>query len=114
MNSAAWHPTEDPVVFDAGLIDYSDPAHSTSELHTVRPDGTGLTQLTDVASVGVFAFGPSWSPDGSTILFTLWHRAAWTPTLATIRPDGSGLEELGGGASVVGWYPVQRPVPRAP
>jgi len=114
VNSAAWHPTEDLVVFDAGLIDNSDPAHSTSELYTVRPDGTGSAQLTDTASVGAFAFAPSWSPDGSTILFTLWHRASYTPTLASIRPDGTGLEELGGETSIVGWFPRQRPIPATP
>jgi Tol biopolymer transport system component len=114
VNSAAWHPTEDLIVFDAGRIDYSDPAHSTSELFTVRPDGTGLAQLTDTASVGAFAFAPSWSPDGSTILFTLWHRASYTPTLASIRPDGTGLEELGEETTIVGWYPRQRPIPATP
>jgi Tol biopolymer transport system component len=111
VGGAAWQPTGDLVAFDAGHFDNSDPAHSTSELYMVRADGTGLAQLTDVESVGAAAFGPSWSPDGTTILFSLWHRASYTPTLASIRPDGSGLEELGGDARVVGLYPRQRPVP---
>jgi len=110
----AWHPDGDVVVLSGGDWSWSDIAHSTSELYTARGDFGGMTQLTDLASVGAGALFPSWVPDGSAILFTLWHRATWTPTLAVVAPDGSGLVELGGDDPVVGFLPVQRPVPAAP
>lgn len=110
----AWNPDGDLVVLSAGDWSWSDAAHSTSELYAARDDFGGLARLTDLASVGVGGLFPSWAPDGSAILFTLWHRATWTSTLAVIRPDGSGLVELGGDDPVVGFLPVQRPVPAVP
>jgi len=37
-------------------------------LFTIRPDGTGIKQLTDSGRDQVF-FSPDWSPDGSQITF---------------------------------------------
>lgn len=114
IGSAAWHPVDDLIVFDAGRFDNADPARSTTELYLVRADGTGLAKLTDAESVGALLFGPTWSPDGSAILCALWHRASYTPTLASVMPDGGAFEELGGDARVVGLYPRQRPIAPAP
>lgn len=110
----AWHPDGDVVVLSGGDWSWSDAAHSTSELYAARDDFGELTQLTDLASVGAGGLFPSWVPDGSAILFTLWHRGTWKPTLAVVAPDGSGLVELGGDDPVVGFLAVQRPVPAAP
>ncbi len=107
--SAAWHPTEDLIVFSAGALDPFDPQHPTSELYAIRPDGSGLTCLTDLESVDGAAFWPAWSPDGSAILFSLAHRGAGTMTLATVRPDGSDLAELGVADPIVGAFARQRP-----
>lgn len=108
VGSAAWHPSDDLIVFDAGRFFNADPARSTTELYLVRADGTGLARLPDAESVGAALFGPSWAPDGSAILCTLWHRASYTPTLASVAPDGGALEELGS-SRIVGLYPRQRP-----
>ena len=83
-------------------------------LYAAPADFGDLARLTDLAAVGVGGLFPSWVPDGSAILFTLWHRGTWMPTLAVVAPDGSGLVELGGDDPVVGFLPVQRPVPAAP
>jgi Tol biopolymer transport system component len=107
--SAAWHPTEDLIVFSAGALDPFDPQHPTSELYTIHPDGSGLTRLTDLESIDGAAFWPAWSPDGSAILFSLVHRGAGTITLATVRPDGSELDELGVADRIVGAFARQRP-----
>ena len=40
------------------------------ELWTIGPDGTGLTRVFEDEE-GRFATGPTWSPDGTQILFTL-------------------------------------------
>jgi dipeptidyl aminopeptidase/acylaminoacyl peptidase len=110
----AWHPDGDLVVLSGGDWSWSDAAHSTSELYAAPADFGDLARLTDLAAVGVGGLFPSWVPDGSAILFTLWHRGTWMPTLAVVAPDGSGLVELGGDDPVVGFLPVQRPVPAAP
>jgi hypothetical protein len=109
VGTAAWHPTEDLIVFSAGAIEPFDPRHPASELYVIRPDGSGLTRLTDLESVDGAALWPAWSPDGSAIHFSLVHRGAGAITLATIRPDGSGLDDLGVSEPIVGAFARQRP-----
>jgi serine/threonine protein kinase/Tol biopolymer transport system component len=64
------------------------------DLSIIRPDGTGLRQLTNDAARDRI---PRWSPDGSRVLFYSdrgGEYGAWT-----IRPDGSDLQAVphGGG-----------------
>ena len=49
-----------------GRIAFSADDGSGFELYTIRPDGTGLVQLTNVAGG---ALAPDWSPDGRRIVF---------------------------------------------
>jgi hypothetical protein len=115
VGGAAWHPTADLILFSAGALDPFDAQHPTSELYTIRPDGSGLTRITDLESIDGAAFWPAWSPDGSEVLFSLVHRGAGAITLATVRPDGSDLEDLGAADPIVGAFARQRPVEtRAP
>jgi serine/threonine protein kinase len=61
----------------------------TEDLLLVRPDGSGLRNLTDDLARDRT---PYWSPDGSRILFASNRSGkyeAWT-----IRPDGSGLAQI--------------------
>jgi Tol biopolymer transport system component len=64
-------------------------AVSYGHLYLIGVDGRSSTQITipDATSIGYF--GPSWSPDGSWIVFQMitTTRAA----IARVRPDGSGL-----------------------
>lgn len=69
------------------------------QLFTIKPDGSGLTQIThlDVKRSSVPGVEePHWSPDGKLILFDSDY--ARTPkhaiSLFTIRPDGSGLKRV--------------------
>jgi Tol biopolymer transport system component len=41
-----------------------------AELYTVRPNGTGLRQLTTSPSSGIFDLNPRWSPNGRQVLYT--------------------------------------------
>ncbi len=60
-------------------------AFTSKDLWTIRTDGTGLTRITDLPW-DQFAFEPSWSPDGTRIVFSI---GAWA--------GGGGGGAQGGG-----------------
>jgi Tol biopolymer transport system component len=72
-----------------------DPVAGTNQiLYTVRPDGTGLAALSTHLS-GVASNHPSWSPDGTQVLFC--HIPAGQThgaDLYLINADGTGLHPL--------------------
>ncbi len=57
----AWSPDGETIVFAS---DRDGPGRT--ELYSVRPNGTGVTRLTDAAGS---SYQPAWSPDGETIVF---------------------------------------------
>ncbi len=61
-----------------------------SDIAVIRPDGTGLRQLTEEPHLANFA--PRWSPDGRELVF--YSARAGNSELWSIRPDGSGLRQL--------------------
>jgi Tol biopolymer transport system component len=64
-------------------------AEPQEDLYVIRSDGTGLVRLTHDEAKDRF---PTWSPDGSEILFYSNRKGpfeAWT-----IRPDGSSLRPM--------------------
>jgi Tol biopolymer transport system component len=81
----AWSP-------NGRTIAFSRTTQGTDETHvwTVRPNGTGLRQLTPLLVVG---YAPSWSPDGRRLAVTIQPRARQSD-IATIRADGAGLRVL--------------------
>lgn len=68
-----------------GRIAYStSPAHGhPSQIYTIRPDGSGLRQLTHVTVKGRGARSPAWNADGSEIAFAK-RGHVWT-----MKADGS-------------------------
>jgi Tol biopolymer transport system component len=67
-----WNPQDGRIVFatyDLGPFE-SLPEGEASNLYTISPDGTDLTQLTDLPANGARATQPSWTLDGSGILVT--------------------------------------------
>jgi Tol biopolymer transport system component len=61
-----------------------------SELFTIRPDGTGLRQVTRTA---VEEHSPDWAPDGSRIAFDRGGSAC-TVGVFSVRPDGTGTSRV--------------------
>jgi Tol biopolymer transport system component len=69
--------------------------HKLQALFAVRPDGSGLRQLTPYA--WEVAIKHDWSPDGKSIVLTTnadFVRPKQAANLVTIRPDGSGMKQL--------------------
>jgi TolB protein len=85
----AWSPNGRTIAFNRTTIQggvVSEDAH----VWKVRPNGTGLRQLTPQPVIG---YQPSWSPDGRRLAVTIQRRGRGRD-IATIRADGSGLRVL--------------------
>ena len=71
---------------------YLDSARSTGAIFTIRPDGSGVRQITSPPA-GTADDQPDWAPDGSLIAF----RRCLPDTVCAIysvRPDGTGLRRM--------------------
>jgi Tol biopolymer transport system component len=80
-NNAAWSPDGRLVAFNS----YKSPQPGkSSNLYVVRPDGTGLTQLTHYKGGKLNSYMGDWSPDGKQIVFQLRGP----------NPDGPGVNQL--------------------
>lgn len=83
-----WSPDGSLIAFVAGLH-YQD---GGLQLHVIRPDGTGLKQLTAIEDGK--GKGPSWSPDSTEIAFGVRKDGPGTSAIHIISPDGAGLRQL--------------------
>jgi hypothetical protein len=73
-------------------------ATGTSDLWTIRSNGTELTQITATTD----ATAPKWAPDGSLILFVRASaKASLGSQLWIVKPNGTGLRRLIGARNVV-------------
>jgi Tol biopolymer transport system component len=90
-----WSPDGSQLAFETDWRSGAGP-----ELHVVRPDGTGLRNLTDNPSltpkVLEASSDPAWAPDGSRILFIQAQIIddAFGLDLYSIRPDGTGMHAV--------------------
>src|SRR6266702_722282 len=69
-------------------------------LESIKPDGTGLKQLTSTKQSDRL---PTWSPDSATLLFeriTAGPGGSLDPDLYRVKPDGTGLLKLTGSSTV--------------
>jgi len=67
--------------------------YMTNQIYVVNPDGTNLTQLTHVPD-NVIPFRPSWSPDGSTLVYGHLNLDNFLFRIWTINADGTGDRRL--------------------
>jgi Tol biopolymer transport system component len=80
------------------------PSSGWSHVYTLRPDGTGLTQITPDDQ---WAVAPAWSPDGDLIAY----QRLGTDDVAGIwivRADGSGSARIAAGGSAPFWLDAAR------
>ena len=96
-----WNPKDDRIVFTTHDID---PSGAPVRLFTVNSDGSKLTPIDYQGSAGEHSAQPSWTPDGSQVIFVqMGDRVT-----AIINPDGSGLQRL---ESWPATHPRLRPTP---
>lgn len=90
----AWSPSGDTIVFMAGNLDpFFTQQAGPSNLFTIRPDGTALTQITDQASGEPKIALPEWTTGAHPILVTVIKgESNWN--LGTLDADGTHLEDL--------------------
>ena len=91
-----WSPTGDWIVFQSDRTTWE--AAVDTELFLIKPNGTGIRQLTD-SSDGMYSLHPSWSPDGEWIVYeTSPNPYTNSPQyfLQVIKVDGSSKRLLGG------------------
>lgn len=79
--SPDWSPTLD-------MITYVTRIEGVFQVMTIRPDGTGARQLTEVGSNE----HPHWSPDGMHIVFS--SNRTGTYEIYTMNFDGSGVRRV--------------------
>jgi len=105
-----WHPTQDLIVFSTRPWD--DLPDGPSNLYTIRPDGSRLTEVTHFAKGESRAVQPTWTPDGTRIIFTRVVGTGFgSPTMATILPDGTGMTSATTSGPMFGTHPRLRPTP---
>src|SRR5215467_9581081 len=72
----------------SGEIAFSTPVHGIPQVFTVKPNGTGLRQITNGTSEAG-QYGLSWSPDGTHLLFSVTDQGR--DLIARSNADGSGV-----------------------
>lgn len=109
-----WSPDGKRIVFTTYDLGYFQETPGASNLYTIRPNGTGLTQITHFAAKDTRATQPTWTPDGKQIIFTsvAYDPAgmnSWGPLqIGLIDADGSNLSVLDGQFAD---HPRLRPTP---
>jgi TolB protein len=84
-----WSPDGNRILFTTHpLFEFSDAGQS--ELHTIRPDGTGLRRLTNYGPNGPRATQSRWTPDGKAILYTRTTQTGQPRYIYAINADGTG------------------------
>jgi Tol biopolymer transport system component len=105
-NNPDWSPVGDLLVFSAPAAG-GEPGVDRSDLWTMTSDGRALRRVTDVATSGGHAIQPTFTPDGSRIIFALGDTSG--DRMATIPIDGSEPEPATSSGWVDGVHPRLRP-----
>lgn len=95
----AYSPDGTQLAFSRASGDVVNGLIEDGEVYVMNADGTGARAVTDNEAFSSEASRPSWSPDGTELVFRLENVGATTePTggraLFTVNLDGSGLQQL--------------------
>ena len=108
-----WHPSKGLIVFSTRP--WGDLPDGPSNLYTIAPDGSALTRITTYGDFGHAdprAVQPTWTPDGTRIIFTKVIGTGFgSPTMMTILPDGTGMLSATASGEIFGTHPRLRPLP---
>jgi Tol biopolymer transport system component len=96
-----WAPDGSRIVFWNNRV--PEPEDLTN-VYTVKPDGTELTQLTHFTDPSYRVSGTGYSPDGQWILFKLERTDLNTHAFYRMRPDGTELKRV---SEFFDWAPRQ-------
>jgi TolB protein len=106
--SPAWSPDGDKIAFVSNRAQSADCfthdcAGFTNELYVMDPDGDGVTRLTETPHEET---SPSWSPDGTKIVYSRQLGSEEPHELWVMNADGSCARKLLGGAwdTTPDWY----------
>jgi Tol biopolymer transport system component len=93
-----WSPDGEWIVFNTHDLAGFQETTKAANLYRIKPDGTGLTQITRFGENDTRATQPSWTPDGLRIIFTWVGRVPdnsyGARKAALIDADGSNLTVL--------------------
>ena len=105
-----WDPQADRIIFAQGGHDPLNPAQAPQNLFTVRPDGTGLAQLTHQGAHDDGLWMPAFRFSNAQILATRVQRPSGDLTVVSVSPDGT-VTELRNGQVLPGAHTRERPMP---
>ena len=92
VNEVSWSPDGSAIVFNR-FFDMDETNNSiddiTSVIYVVNIDGSNLTQLTDES---IFSADPSWSPDGSKVIYA--ESTTNQSRIIMMNPDGTEVVVL--------------------
>jgi Tol biopolymer transport system component len=77
----------------------------------MNADGTEPRQITDVARSGGSAVQPTFTPDGTRVIFKLSGVPGYYDAMATVAIDGTDLASATTNGPMGGWHPRVRPTP---
>jgi TolB protein len=111
MTSNTVYDAEVTVSPDGGWILFSRQVDGKIDLYRMRPDGSGLFQITHTPDWQ--EGGAQWMPDGRSILYRAWKiqdqaQRGMPMTIFTIKPDGTGLTQITHEAGT-NWAPFPAP-----
>jgi len=107
-NYPDWRPGSNDILFSTYDLGEFQATDEPSNLYTIKPDGSGLAALTSFGRAERRATQPTWTPDGSRIIFTLVGQQAGFDNprkAAFIEGNGSNLVDIG----VVATHPRLQP-----
>ena len=103
-----WRPGSDEILFSTYDLGEFQATDEPSNLYTIKADGSGQTALTTFGKAEQRATQPTWTPDGSRIIFTLVGQEAGFDTprrAAFIEANRSNIVDIG----VAATHPRLRP-----